>query len=162
MVKANDDGACLRLAHAQVENEIQARPRRAPRRGARGHRTSEDCARSPYGESTFKRNRPSFAVLMVLGGGGGDSKSTQTLSTALRTHAHTYTHINSNLMACLRITWKEAEKARSVYWRLLEIYMFNSNIEREGWDAFSLKSYIGLKLGHQLIDSCLLLYKANK
>ena len=30
-----------------------------------------DCARSPYGESTFKRNRPSFAVLMVLGGGGG-------------------------------------------------------------------------------------------
>ena len=30
-----------------------------------------ECARSPYGESTFKRNRPSFAVLMVLGGGGG-------------------------------------------------------------------------------------------
>ena len=29
-----------------------------------------DCARSPYGESTFKRNRPSFAVLMVFGGGG--------------------------------------------------------------------------------------------
>ena len=29
MVKANDDGACLRLAHAQVENEIPAR------RGAR-------------------------------------------------------------------------------------------------------------------------------
>ena len=33
--------------------------------------SSVDCARSPYGESTFKRNRPSFAVLMVLGGGGG-------------------------------------------------------------------------------------------
>ena len=34
MVKANDDGACLRLALAQVENEIPARARRAPRRGA--------------------------------------------------------------------------------------------------------------------------------
>ena len=65
-LKANDDGACLRLAHAQVENEIPAR--RAGRRG--GARVSTvDCARSPYGESTFKRNRPSFAVLMVLGGG---------------------------------------------------------------------------------------------
>ena len=67
MVKANDDGACLRLAHAQVENEIPARPRRAPRRA---RVSTVDCARSPYGESTFKRNRPSFAVLMVLGGGG--------------------------------------------------------------------------------------------
>ena len=38
MAKANDDGACLRLAHAQVENEIPARPRRAPRRGAREYR----------------------------------------------------------------------------------------------------------------------------
>ena len=38
MVKTNDDGACLRLAHAQVENEIPARPRRAPRRGAREYR----------------------------------------------------------------------------------------------------------------------------
>ena len=38
MVKANDDGACLRLAHAQVENEIPAQPRRAPRRGAREYR----------------------------------------------------------------------------------------------------------------------------
>ena len=34
MVKANDDGACLRLAHAQVENEKS----RAPRRGAREYR----------------------------------------------------------------------------------------------------------------------------
>ena len=31
MVKANDDGACLRLAHAQVENEIPARLRRGAR-----------------------------------------------------------------------------------------------------------------------------------
>ena len=38
MVKANDDEACIRLAHAQVENEIPARPRRAPRRGAREYR----------------------------------------------------------------------------------------------------------------------------
>ena len=38
MVKANDDGPCLRLAHAQGENEIPARPRRAPRRGAREFR----------------------------------------------------------------------------------------------------------------------------
>ena len=28
MVKANDDGACLRLAHAQVENEIAREYRR--------------------------------------------------------------------------------------------------------------------------------------
>ena len=71
MVKANDDKPCLRLAHAQVENENgPARPRRAPRRGARDRVSTVDCARSPYGESTFKRNRPSFAVLMVLGGGG--------------------------------------------------------------------------------------------
>ena len=68
MVKANEDGACLRLAHAQVENEIRCG--RAGRRG--GARLSTvDCARSPYGEITFKRNRPSFAVLMVLWGGGG-------------------------------------------------------------------------------------------
>ena len=47
---------------------------RAGRRG--GARVSTvDCARSPYGESTFKRNRPSFAVLMVLGGGGGLKKA---------------------------------------------------------------------------------------
>ena len=72
MVKANDDGSCLRLAHAQVENEIPARPRRARWRGAREYRRLRAfSARSPYGESTFKRNRPSFAVLMVLGGGGG-------------------------------------------------------------------------------------------
>ena len=36
--RQTDDGACLRLAHAQVENEIPARPRRAPRRGAREYR----------------------------------------------------------------------------------------------------------------------------
>ena len=70
MVKTNDDGACLRLAHAQVENEIQARPRRAPRRGAREYRRLRAFPIINYGESTFKRNRPSFAVLMVLGGGG--------------------------------------------------------------------------------------------
>ena len=61
MVKANDDRACLRLAHAQVENEIPARPRRAPQRGARDYQRLR----------AFKRNRPSFAVLMVLRGGGG-------------------------------------------------------------------------------------------
>ena len=38
MGKANDGGACLRLAHAQDENEIPARPRRALRRGAREYR----------------------------------------------------------------------------------------------------------------------------
>ena len=42
------------------------------RRSRRGVRVSTvDCARSPYGESTFKRNRPSFAVLIGVGGGGG-------------------------------------------------------------------------------------------
>ena len=50
--------------------KMKSRRGRAGRRG--GARVSTvDCARSPYGESTFKRNRPSFAVLMVLGGGGG-------------------------------------------------------------------------------------------
>ena len=50
--------------------KMKSRRGRAGRR--RGARVSTvDCARSPYGESTFKRNRPSFAVLMVLGGGGG-------------------------------------------------------------------------------------------
>ena len=50
--------------------KMKSRRGRAWRR--RGARVSTvDCARSPYGESTFKRNRPSFAVLMVLGGGGG-------------------------------------------------------------------------------------------
>ena len=48
------------------------RGRAGRRRGARV--STVDCARSPYGESTFKRNRPSFAVLMVLGGGGGIQK----------------------------------------------------------------------------------------
>ena len=36
---------------------------------------SVDCARSPYWESTFKWNRPSFAVLLVLRGGGGAMKT---------------------------------------------------------------------------------------
>ena len=49
--------------------KMKSRRGRAGRCG--GARVSTvDCARSPYGESTFKRNRPSFAVLMVLGGGG--------------------------------------------------------------------------------------------
>ena len=53
--------------------KMKSRCGRAGRRG--GARVSTvDCARSPYGESTFKRNRPSFAVLMVLGGGGGGGK----------------------------------------------------------------------------------------
>ena len=38
MVKANDDEACLRIAHAQVENKIPARPRWAPQRDAREYR----------------------------------------------------------------------------------------------------------------------------
>ena len=42
----------------EVENEIIWREA-APGAAGRG-------ARVPYGESTFKRNRPSFAVLMVL------------------------------------------------------------------------------------------------
>ena len=76
MVKANNDRACLRLAHAAVKMKMKSRRGRAGRRG--GARVSTvDCARSPYGESTFKRNRPSFAVLMVLGGGGGSCRYTR-------------------------------------------------------------------------------------
>ena len=64
-VKANDDGACLRLAHAQDRkwNPIAAAPGAAE--GRAWAVSTVDCARSPHGESTFKRNRPSFAVLMV-------------------------------------------------------------------------------------------------
>ena len=50
--------------------KMKSRRGRAGRRGG-GRVSTVDCARSPYGKSTFKRNRPSFAVLMVLGGGGG-------------------------------------------------------------------------------------------
>ena len=49
--------------------KMKSRRGRAGRRG--GARVcAVDCAPSPYGEFTFRRNRPSFAVLMVLGGGG--------------------------------------------------------------------------------------------
>ena len=66
MVKANDDRA---FDSRMLKLKMKSRRGRAGRRG--GARVSTvDCARSPYGESTFKRNRPSFAVLMVLGGGG--------------------------------------------------------------------------------------------
>ena len=61
MVKANDDG--VRLAHAQVENEIRNHLA-GNRAGSRGR------VLVPYGKPTLKRNRPSLAVLMVLGGGG--------------------------------------------------------------------------------------------
>ena len=44
MVKANDDEACLRLAHAQVENEIEAAGRRE---GARVG-TEPKIARAPH------------------------------------------------------------------------------------------------------------------
>ena len=58
-----------RLDSRMLNLKMKSRRGRAGRRG--GARVSTvDCARSPYGESTFKRNRPSFAVLMVLGGGG--------------------------------------------------------------------------------------------
>ena len=62
--------------------KMKSRRARAGRRGG-ARMSTVDCAReyrrlrafpivrSRYGESTFKRNRPSFAVLMVLGGGGG-------------------------------------------------------------------------------------------
>ena len=69
MVKANDDG--LAFDSRMLKLKMKSRRGRAGRRGrARVHVSTVDCARSPYGESTFKRNRPSFAVLMVLGGGG--------------------------------------------------------------------------------------------
>ena len=70
MVKANDDGACLAFDSRMLKLKMKSRRDRAGRRG-RARVSAVDCARSPYGESTFKRNRPSFAVLMVLGWGGG-------------------------------------------------------------------------------------------
>ena len=71
MVKANDDLPCLRLAHAQESwkwNTGAAAPGAAEGTGASEYRRLRTF---PIWESTFKRNRPSFAVLMVLGGGGG-------------------------------------------------------------------------------------------
>ena len=74
MVKANDDGACHAFDLRMLKLKMKSCRGRAGRRG--GARASTvDCARSPYGESTFKRNQPSFAVLMVLGGGGGGENS---------------------------------------------------------------------------------------
>ena len=72
MVKANDDGLAFNssMLKSQLRRWNHVAGNRAGRRG--GARVSTiDCARSPYGESTFKRNRPSLAVLMVLGRGGG-------------------------------------------------------------------------------------------
>ena len=72
----------------KVENEIQARPRRAPQRGpgASEYRRLRAFSIWGAGESTFKRNRPSFAVLMVLGGGGGVSPRGMQLIGALSLH----------------------------------------------------------------------------
>ena len=68
MVKTNDDNGAF--DSRMLKLKMKSRCGRAGRRG--GARVSTvDCARSPYGEPTFKRNRPSFAVIMVLGGGGG-------------------------------------------------------------------------------------------
>ena len=69
MVKANDDGACLRLAHAQVENEIPAGPSRAPRRCACV--STLDCARSPYGEIHIQTKSTFICGINGVGGGGG-------------------------------------------------------------------------------------------
>ena len=72
MVKANDEGPCLRLAHAQVENEIPARPRRAPRRGAREYhrlRTFPIWGIHIQTKSTF------ICGINGVGGGGGCHKN---------------------------------------------------------------------------------------
>ena len=77
MVKANDDRLAFgsRMLKLKLKS-FGGKPRRAPQRGT--------CviviiAVVPYGESTFKRNRPSFAVLMVcvcVGGGGEEGDPT--------------------------------------------------------------------------------------
>ena len=68
MMKANDDRLVLgsRMLKLKMKSLFETAP------GAAEGRAFTLIARVPYGESTFKRNRPSFAVLMVLGGGGGD------------------------------------------------------------------------------------------
>ena len=68
MVKANDDGACLRLAHAQVETESQ-RGRAGRREGACV--CTEDCARSPYGESDIQTKSTFICGINGVGVGGG-------------------------------------------------------------------------------------------
>ena len=70
MVKANDDGPCLRLAHAQpqVENEIPARPRRAPRRGAREYRRLRAF---PIWGTLIQTKSTFICGINGVGGGGG-------------------------------------------------------------------------------------------
>ena len=60
--KANNDGVRLRMPTLKMNAEIILAGNRAGRRG--GERVA-------YGEATFKRNRPSFAVLLVLWVGRG-------------------------------------------------------------------------------------------
>ena len=71
MVKANDDEACLRLAHAQVENEIPARPRRAPRRGAREREYRRLRAFPIWGINIQTKSTFICGFNGVGGGGGG-------------------------------------------------------------------------------------------
>ena len=61
MVKANDDGPALgsRMLKLKMKSADAAEGR-----------ALTQIARVPYGESTFKQNRPSFAVITVFGGGG--------------------------------------------------------------------------------------------
>ena len=78
MVKANDDGPCLRLAHAhQAENEIPARPRRAPRRGAREYRRLRAFS-ILWGIHICIQTKSTFicGINGVGGGGGGGGGKT--------------------------------------------------------------------------------------
>ena len=72
-VKAKDDGACLRLAHAQVENEIPARPRRAPRRGAARRECRGLRAFPIWGIHIQTKSTFICGINGVGGGGGGGS-----------------------------------------------------------------------------------------
>ena len=89
MVRTNDDDeACLRLAHAQVENEIPARPRRAPRRGAREYRRLRAL---PIWGIHIQTKSTFICGINGVGGGGGPALilATSTLPSAGRKSSQT-------------------------------------------------------------------------
>ena len=88
-VTANDDGACLRLAHAQVETEIPTRPRRAPLGGAREYRRLR--AFPIWGIHGHIQAKSTFICgINGVGGGGGSSPGTWKTGNPTPSHHRPY------------------------------------------------------------------------
>ena len=106
MVKTNGDGACLRLvlAHAQVENEIPARPRRAPPKGAREYHRLR--ALPIWGIHIQTKSTFICGINGVGGGGGEDSRKRKRSQTRVQKRTlffektKKFSSINFNTPAC--------------------------------------------------------------